>query len=82
MSESSSSEKPEFCLPRRRGSRTFWVAATVQSQRGLPHQGWVVVLLVQTLLGRFCVCIGIHWVEAGASWPLLGPGSKLHCYIL
>lgn len=26
MSEMSSSEKPEFCLPMRRGSRTFWVA--------------------------------------------------------
>lgn len=26
MSEMSSSEKPEFCLPTRRGSRTFWVA--------------------------------------------------------
>ena len=26
MSDMSSSEKPEFCLPNRRGSRTFWVA--------------------------------------------------------
>lgn len=26
MSEISSSEKPEFCLPTRRGSSTFWVA--------------------------------------------------------
>lgn len=30
MSDSSSSEKPEFCLPRRLGSKAVWVAAAVK----------------------------------------------------
>lgn len=29
----SSSEKPEFCFPTRRGSRTFWVARRQVSRR-------------------------------------------------
>lgn len=32
MSETSSSEKPEFCWPSRRGSRTFWVAVAKAGQ--------------------------------------------------
>lgn len=34
MSEMSSSEKPEFCFPTRRGSRTFWVAVGGLGQPG------------------------------------------------
>lgn len=37
ISEMSSSEKPEFCLPTLRGSRTFWVARSwdaLVSRRG------------------------------------------------
>lgn len=33
MSEMSSSEKPEFCFPTRRGSRTFCVAVRTFGQR-------------------------------------------------
>lgn len=34
MSAMSASEKPEFCLPIRRGSMTFWVAVYDQSATG------------------------------------------------
>ena len=35
MSEMSSSEKPEFCFPSRRGSRTFCVAEEGEKEGGV-----------------------------------------------
>ena len=64
MSETSSSEKPEFCWPSRRGSTTVCVAAETHGQEH-GHDGtradWRSGAGVNQTLSRLGVAIVIHW---------------------
>lgn len=71
MSEMSSSENPEFCLPILRGSKAFWVAvdeithhvrSKLYAVAHLHHMRNMVILEL-TLLCCLRIIILIHWED-------------------
>jgi len=70
MSDMSSSEKPEFCLPNLRGSTTFCVARGVQLRSPV-----IDGKEAPTWLRGLRVFVGVHGRESGRPSPAASPPS-------